>query len=440
MSDLAIHGGPKVRTLKFPAYRPIGLEEEAAVLEVIRSGVLSRFIGGHHHDFRGGDQVQALEQEWAAHFGARHAISVNSATSGLYAAMQALGLQAGDEVIVTPYSMTASAVAPLVVNAIPVFADVEPDFFCLDPASVESRITPRTKAILVVDLFGQPHDATAIRAIADRHGLAVVEDCAQAPDASFEGRKAGTLGDIGVFSLNYHKHIHCGEGGVLVTDDDRLAERLRLVRNHAEAVLAGRSQGDDLVGMLGFNYRMTELEAAVARAQLRKLPGLVAARQRNVAALERLLSGIPSLRMGPVRPGATHVHYQHTMLYDGTIGEIDRDTFVRAVQAELQPIEQRETEGIRVQGGYVRPLYMQPLFQNRTVHGTGSPWNIPHPPSEVSYRQGICPVAERLHATDLVTHDMIHPGLTESDLRDVADAFAKVWEHRDELRAKEGRS
>lgn len=439
MSRLAIHGGPKVRSAKFPAYRPIGIEEESAVVEVIRSGVLSRFIGGHHHDFRGGDQVQALEQEWATHFGSRHAISVNSATSGLYASMQALGLQAGDEVIVTPYSMTASAVAPLVVNAIPVFADVEPDFFCLDPASVESRITPRTKAILVVDLFGQPHDATAIRAIADRHGLAVVEDCAQAPDATLDGRKAGTLGHIGVFSLNYHKHIHCGEGGVVVTDDDRLAERLRLVRNHAEAVLAGRGQSDDLVGMLGFNYRMTELEAAVARAQLKKLPGLVAIRQRNVAILERLLAGIPCLRMGPVRPGATHVHYQHAMLFDDGIAEIDRTVFVRAIQAELQPIELRETEGIRVQGGYVRPLYMQPLFQNRTVHGVGSPWSIPRPHSEVSYRQGICPVAERLHATGLVTHDMIHPGLTESDLRDVADAFAKVWENRDELRAKGGR-
>ena len=433
MSELAVFGGPKTRIEKFPAYRPIGAEEEKAVVEVVRSGILSQFIGAHHNDFRGGPQIRALEEEWARHFGARHAIAVNSATSGLYAAMQALALQTGDEVIVTPYSMSASAVAPLVCNAIPVFADVEPDYFCLSPESVESRITPRTKAIIVVDLFGQPHDSTAIHEIASRHGLAVVEDCAQAPDASLSGRKSGTFGDIGVFSLNYHKHIHCGEGGMVVTDDDRLAERLRLVRNHAEAVLGGRSATDDLVGMLGFNYRMTEIEASIARSQLRKLPSLVLPRQENARHLSRMLEAIPCLRPAPIRADATHVYYVLPILFDSQVAGIHRDLFIRAVQAELPLVELRETEGVRIGCGYVKPLYLQPIFQKRTVHGAGAPWSLATPKSSVSYSEGICPTAEHLHKETLITIDMIHPGMSDSDLRDIETAFRKVWEHRAEL-------
>jgi len=149
----------------------------------------------------------------------KHAVSVNSATSGLYCAVGAVGVGPGDEVIVSPYTMAASATAALVYNAVPVFADIEPDCFCLSAESVAQKITERTKAILVVDIFGQPYDVDGINALAKKHGLIVIEDAAQAPGATFRGRFAGTLGDIGVYSLNYHKHIHSGEGGVVVTDD-----------------------------------------------------------------------------------------------------------------------------------------------------------------------------------------------------------------------------
>lgn len=199
MAKLAIHGGTPVRTRPFPAYRVIGDEESQAVAEVLRSGVLSRYLGCWHEDFYGGPEVQAFEGEWAEYFGVKHAIAVNSCTSGLYCAVGAVGTEPGEEIIVSPYTMAASATAPLVYNAVPVFADIEEDCFCLDPRSIEARITPRTRAIIVVDIFGLPYDADAINAIAKKHGLYVIEDNAQAPGALHKGRFAGTLGDIGVF-------------------------------------------------------------------------------------------------------------------------------------------------------------------------------------------------------------------------------------------------
>ena len=237
MSKLAINGGEKVRNKLFPAYRVIGKEEEEAASAVVRSGVLSKYLGCWEDDFYGGTQVRSLEYEWAEYFGAKNAIAVNSATSALYCAMGAIGLCPGDEVIVSPYTMCASATAPLIYGGIPAFADIERDYYCLDPDSVLDKITDKTKAIIVVNIFGQPHNADRIREIAKEHNLFVIEDNAQGPGAQYDGKYAGTLGDIGVFSLNYHKHIHCGEGGIAVTDDDELAERIRMIRNHAEAVV-----------------------------------------------------------------------------------------------------------------------------------------------------------------------------------------------------------
>ncbi len=430
---LAVHGGAPVRTRPFPAYKVVGEEEKTAAVRVLESGVLSRYLGCWDEDFYGGTEVRAFEEEWAARFGVKHAVAVNSCTSGLYAAVGAIGAGPGDEIIVPPYTMAATATAPLIYGAVPVFADIEPDCFCIDPAAVEAAITPRTRAIMAVDLFGQPYDADAVNAIADKHGLVVIEDAAQAAGALHRGRHAGALARIGVYSLNYHKHIHTGEGGLVVTDDDRLAERVRLIRNHAEAVVEDMGM-TDLVNMVGFNYRLTELQAAIGRSLLPKLDCLVRERQDNCAFLAEKMAQIPALVPPAVRAGCTHVHYMHTWRFLEERAGVPRDRFLEAVRAELPPSQGREREGALISGGYVKPLYLQPLFQKRIAFGSGGyPFAKPWYAGEVRYDKGICPVVERMHERELFTHELMRPGMTRGDLADVADAFAKVWEHRSAL-------
>ena len=431
---LAIHGGEPVRSSLFPMHNVIGEEEKRAVLNVLESGVLSQFLGCWHDDFYGGPEVQALEREWGEYFGVKHAIAVNSCTSGLYCAVGATGVEPAEEIIVSPYTMTASATAALVFNAVPVFADVEADMFCLDPDSVERLITPRTRAIVVVDIFGQPYDRDAINALAEKHGLYVIEDAAQAPGAKLDGKFAGTLGDIGVFSLNYHKHIHCGEGGMVVTDDDILADKVRLIRNHAEAVVKGM-EFSDLRNMIGFNFRLPEMEAAIVRCQLRKLDGLLRERQRHCMWLAKQLGNIPCIQPAPVRKGAEHAYYVHPFLFDEEKAGISRNVFIDAVKAELAPSLGREQLGVSIGCGYVEPLYLQPLYQERIAYGSkGFPFAAPWYEGYVDYSKGICPTVEHLHEKTFFSHELMFPGMQPADLQDVVDAFEKVWRLREQLR------
>lgn len=438
MSELAIFGGQPVRTKKFPAYKYIGEEERKAVGRVIESGVLSRFLGAWHEDFYGGPEVRALEKEWAEYFGVKNAISVNSATAGLQAAVGAIGTSPGDEIIVTPYSMCISATAPLFYGAIPVFADIEEDYFCLDPVSIENKISPKTKAIIVVDIFGQPYDAEQINTLAKKHGLIVIEDAAQAPYAKYRGKFAGTLGDIGIYSLNYHKHIHTGEGGMVVTNDDKLAERIKLIRNHAEAVVEGKEE-KDLVNMIGFNFRMTEMEAAIGRTQLKKLASLIGERIENCDYLSKKFSAFPGIKVASVRDGATHVYYMHVFYFDDKIIGVGRNKFVEAVKAELPLTELRESEGVKMGSGYVKPIYLMPVFQNRIAFGkNGWPFSLARP--AISYSKGICPVAERMYEREVVAHEFMCPPVSKDDLDDIVKALGKVYEHRRELLRYNGQS
>lgn len=431
MSKLAIFGGPKIRNTNFPGYSPIGIEEFENVKKVFETKIFSKYLGCWHEDFFGGPKVQDLEKKWAEFFNVKYAVSVNSATSALYCAVGAIGTEPFDEIIVSPYTMAASATAPLIYNAIPVFADIEEYYYCLDVKSIESRITDKTKAIIVVDIFGQPYDADAINALAKKYKLKVIEDCAQAPYAKYKDTFAGTLADIGIFSLNYHKHIHCGEGGILVTNDEELADRLRLIRNHAEAVVEDKQQ-ENLVNMIGFNYRMTEIEAAIANSQLDKLAELVEKYRENVQYVESKLSQIPFLQMSKIREQATHSYYVHAMKYDVSLTHVHRNEFVKAVRAELMPVERREKEGIQIGMGYVKPLYLAPLFQKKTAYGSnGFPWSMAE--KEYSYEKGLCPVTEKCHFETVMTNGYIQPSLKKTDLDDVVNAFYKVSEHIDEL-------
>jgi len=427
---LAINGGEKLRSEPFPSYNTIDEKEEEAVLRVLRSGKLSTYLGTWHNDFYGGVEVQNLEKEWAQYFGVKHAISVNSATSGLYAAVGAIGIKPGDEVIVSPYTMSASATAILLYGGIPVFADVESEYFCIDPKSVEEKITPKTKAIMAVDLFGQTSDFEALKQIAQKYNLRIIEDAAQAPYAKLKNEFAGTLGDVGVFSLNYHKHIHCGEGGIVVTNDDELAFKIQLIRNHGETVLDAKGYEDkkELHNMLGFNFRMTEIEAAIARVQLSKLKKLIDQRIENVKYLEKRLKNIPCLHIPSARDGAKHVYYVHPLLFKEDIIPIHRNRFIDAVKAELPPTIMREDSPVLLGYGYVKPLYLQPLYQEKICFA-----EYPFSLTDRVYKQGDCPTCEKLHNDTLIAHELMRPGMSKQDLDDVASAFEKVWENIKEL-------
>ena len=423
MPSLAINGGEPVRREPFPPYITIGEEERRAVNEVLDSTVLSAFYGSWSPGFYGGPRVQSLEREWAEYFGVKHAVSVNSATSGLYAAVGAAGIGPGDEVIVSPYTMAASATAAIVYGGIPVFADLDPDIFCITPRSIRERITPHTRAIIAVDIFGHPADMDEIMEIARERDLIVIEDAAQAPGAKYGGRWAGALGHMGVFSLNYHKAIHSGEGGVIVTDDDELADRLRLIRNHAEVVVEKKGVRN-LVNMVGYNYRMTEIEAAIAAEQLRKLEGLVVKRVEAADFLTARLSKLPGIRPPAVRDGVRHGYYLYSIRYDASVVGAPRDRFTDALRAE----------GVPIVNGYVKPIYLAPMYQERIAIGQdGFPFTYPGYKGQVSYERGICPVTERMHFEELFYIDLIHAGMTRRDLEDVAAAFEKVVEHAGEL-------
>lgn len=419
MSKLALLGGSPVIDRPLTPYRTIGEEERVAVNRVMSSGKLSGFVGAWCDDFSGGPEVRAFEAAWMARFRVRHAVTVNSNTSGLFASMGAVGVGPGDEVIVPPYSMSATAMAPLMYGGIPVFVDIEPETFCLDLAKVRDAITPRTRAIIAVNLFGHPATLHDLRHLADEKGIALIEDNAQAPLATENGRYAGTIGHIGVFSLNYHKHFHTGEGGVCTTDDDSLAQRLQMIRNHGENVV------DDLgvtniSNLVGCNYRLTELGAAIGIEQLKKADQLVARREEVAIRMTSALADLPGLAPPTVRSGCRHVYYVWTMRYDENVVGVPRETFCKALSAEGFPVHE----------GYVAPLYLLPVFQRRiAIGGKGFPFSL----SGRSYEPGLCPATERMYERELLEFHICSFEVTNSDADLLIEAVHKVYEHRREL-------
>jgi dTDP-4-amino-4,6-dideoxygalactose transaminase len=436
MDSLAILGGESVRTEELvvgydPTRRSNFDEAEIeAVTEVLESGRLSGFVAGPSEEFYGGPKVRELEAAWSDHFEVDHAIAVNSWTSGLFASVAAADLSPGDEVIVPPLTMSATATAVLGNNAVPVLADVNPETANIDPDAVRECLTDRAEAILLVHLFGYPAEMDELVAIAEEHDLLLIEDATQAIGATYNGEFVGTIGGIGGFSLNIHKHIQSGEGGIITTDDDELAQRARLVRNHAEAVvndLDGSYVGSlsfDADAMIGQNYRMTELAAAVGCEQLRKLPTLLEKRIERADQLRSLLQDVRIVAPGPIHEGATHSYYGFPLWYDPSVGGVPLEIFIEALNAGGIPASQ-----------YVEPLYNLPVYQEENVHSNGHVHDGDVAgATPVSYRDTLCPVAEKLHSEQLIWMATVVPEASESDIRDIATAIKKIKRNVDQLR------
>ena len=415
--ELAINGGSKTIDYTFKKYNSIGLEELEAAKSVIESGVLSQYLGKWGPDFFGGPKVKEFEKNCEEYFNVKHAITVNSWTSGLITAVGSLDIEPGDEIIVPPWTMCASATAILHWNAIPVFADIDEKTFCISPNSIEKNISDKTKAIMSVDIFGHPANTYEINKIAKKYNLRVISDSAQAPGATNNGEYAGTLTDIGGYSLNYHKHFHTGEGGILVTNDDELAERMYLIRNHGEAAV-GEMNINNINNIIGHNFRLGEIECAIGIEQLKKLENLVNSRRIAAEHLSRGLSMLKGLNIPQVMKDYTHSFYLYGMTINQDLIDVSRDQIFEALLEE----------GVQGLSKRYQNIHLLPMYQKKIAYGkNGFPWNSEFCRRNISYAKGICPIAERLNDFSYLGFEMCLFELSYNDIENIICAFNKVW-------------
>jgi len=316
----------------------IGEEEIQAVIKVMRSGYLTSGLGA-------GPEVTKFETNFAKFAGAKHAIAVNTGTAALHAAIAAVGIKSGDEVILPSFTFVATAEAVVLAGGKPVFVDIDPETYNLSPEAVEKNITKKTKAIVPVDLYGLSADMKPIREIANKNSLAVVEDAAQAAGLSYKGKPPGSLADAACWSLYASKNITTGEGGVVTTNDTKVAEVTRMVRTHGEKAKYASE-------ILGNNYRMSEIQAAIGTAQLEKLAEFVAKRHANAHKLTEVLSESQRLCLPSEPEGGKHSWYLYTArIYKGEKGE--RDNL----------LEQLHQKGIGAEAYYVNPVHQMPYYR-----------------------------------------------------------------------------
>jgi len=363
---------------RIPIAKPYIADEEIdAVIRVLKSGILAQ-----------GNEVYAFEKEFAEYQGVKHAIAVANGTVGLDIALKAIGIRERHEVITTPFTFIATANAVLYQGARPVFADIDPKTYNLDPNSVLEAITPRTSAIIVVHLYGQPADMKAFREIADDHKLLLIEDCAQAHGATFMGRKVGGFGDVAVFSFYATKNMTTGEGGMIVTNDDKIAEKARILRDQGQTAKYVHEE-------LGYNYRMTNIQATIGRVQLKRLEEMNNKRIENAKYLTRYLLGVKGIVPPYVDHRVKHVFHQYV------IRVTDEFPLTRN-----KLIEKLREKGVETAVHYPIPIHHQPLYKR------------------LGYPQDVCPNA--IEASRRVLSLPVHPLLTKEDLDYIINAIKEL--------------
>jgi dTDP-4-amino-4,6-dideoxygalactose transaminase len=405
---LALLGGSPVRTKPFTRWPIFGEAEEQRLLRTLRSGDWGRLDG---------DEVSLFEHRFAAMHGCGHAVAVANGTVALRIALLAAGIRAGDEVIVPPYTFVATATAVVEANAVPVFADIDLNTFNLDPEAARRAITPRTKAIIPVHFAGQPAEMDAFRAIADEHGLVVIEDAAHAHGSSYRERPAGSLGHLAAFSFQSSKNLTAGEGGIITTNDAALGDACRSIQNCGRVADGVWYEHHVVSG----NYRLGEFQGAILNGQIERLEEQTATRDRNGRALASRLGRLPGLHPQARPPECTRHSYHLFML------RLDSAAFGASRAAVLRALE---AEGIPCSAGYGYSLPDQPLFRNKAF----GPY-LSDASRALDYSAAHCPNSDvicREQAVWLGQNLML--GETR-DIDDIARAFEKVHDCRDALRA-----
>lgn len=412
-NTLALLGGTPVRTKPFPIWPVYGKEEEQAVLRTLHSGKWGMLDGS---------EVSTFERRFADYCGAKHGIAVVNGTVSLRIALLAAGIEAGDEVIIPPYTFFATASAVVEANATPIFVDIDRSTFNLDPAAIETAVSKRTRAIIPVHLGGLPCDMDAIMAIAQRHGLVVIEDAAHAHGSAYQGLRVGAIGHMGSFSFQSTKNLTSGEGGIIVTNDDALAERCRSIHN------CGRMEGGPWYEhhVISGNYRLGEFAGAILNCQLDRLDEQTDTRDSNGRYLDTHLATIPGIT--PQRRDASvtrHAQHLYVARYDESAFGISRATFLKALAAE----------GIPGSSGYVLPLHRQPMFSNRAF-GPYTGYQSARP--DLDFAAVNLPNVERICGGEGIwlTQNMLLG--TQAHMDDVVRAVEKVYEHRRALAGAAG--
>jgi dTDP-4-amino-4,6-dideoxygalactose transaminase len=396
---LAIDGGtPVLKRADFRNWPIVGKDERELVNQVLDTGILA---GGT------APQVKALEQEWARYVGSKHCLTTCSGTAALHMALAAVGVGPGDEVITSAFTFLASASCALHQNAIPVFVDIDPRTYCMDPSKLEAAITERTKVIIPVHIQGMPADLDPILAIARKHNLFVIEDACQAHGAMYKGRKVGTFGQVGTFSLNNFKNLCGGEGGLFVTDNEEYLDKGILIRCFGDEVDEVSRRRVYNASILGYMYRNQELPAAFARGQLRHLDQYNAARIENAKYLSRELAKIPGVIPPYCPPENEHVYFMYNVRFDPARAGVTCEPrrFRVAVEKALYK------EGLLVGQWQTMPVPAQDIFQSRLGYGgTGYPWSINEAKGvRYDYSPAQFPVAAMLCDTYTIVHGVHAP-------------------------------